>query len=157
SPIRFDSGFIPSGSPLMIRAVLSLGAGTSVAFGGDLVASFPPSVELRAFGTPEGGFIEMDFGFEAALQARIDAFGVDETFNITIPYLPGDLRFYQSAHFDPFLLGPSATPIEVSDTIQRFELFNINAVEALIPGASAIGIGGGLRADVTGQLRASYR
>jgi hypothetical protein len=151
--IRFDTGFVPEGSPFQIRAAFFLGAGTHVAMGGMLVAAYPPSVQLTAVGDPEGGILEIDFGFEAILQGRIDFDVIDETFDIPIPNVPRDLRFYALEYFDPFLLDSLAVPVEVEDTIQRFTLVTIDLFDLIAP---IPGFDGGLRLDVQGTLAARY-
>lgn len=151
--IRYDTGFLPQGSPFQIRAALFLGAGTHVGMSGWLVAEHPPALQLSAKGDPEGGMLELDFGFEAVLQGRLDVLGIDETFNIPIPNVPRDLRFYALERFDPFLLG-AATPADVEDTIQRFTLVQIDLFDLIAP---IPGFDGGLRVDVAGRLGASYR
>jgi hypothetical protein len=151
--IRFDTGFVPPSSPFQLRAALFLGAGTHVAMSGMLVAVHPPAVTLTAPGDPQGGMLEIDFGFEAILQGRIDVLGIEETFDIPIPYVPSDLRFHAIGYFDPFLLGPDAVPVEVQDSIQRFTLLTVDLFDLIFPILFA---DGGLRIDVQGTLVSSY-
>jgi hypothetical protein len=151
--IQFDTGFVPPDSPFQLRAAFFLGAGTHVGMGGALVALYPPAVTLTAVGDPEGGMLEIDFGFEAVLQGRIDVLDIQETFDIPIPNVPTDLRFYALEYFDPFLLGPLAVPVEVEDTIQRFTLLTIDLFDLIAP---IPGFDGGLRIDAQGTLVVSY-
>src|SRR5690606_13798854 len=148
-------GFVPSGSPFQLRTAFFLGAGTHVGMGGQLVAVHPPSVTLTAVGDPEGGMLEIDFGLEAVLQGRliVDAIDLNTTFNIPIPGVPRDLRFFALEYFDPFLRGALAVPVEVEDTIQRFTLVTVDLFDLIAP---IPGVDGGLRIDVQGTLAASY-
>lgn len=155
-PIGFDTGFVPSGSPFQIRAALNLGAASSASLYGDLIANSPPAVNLGLGAQPEGGLLEMDFGFEMGLQARIDALGIKETFSIPIPYIPQDLRFFAYQHFYPFLLGDEATPVTVTDDIERFDLISINIVDYIAPGVGFF-VQGNIKIAASGRLSTNYR
>ena len=155
-PIGFDTGFVPGGSPFQIRAALNLGAASAVSLYGDLVAYAPPSIELALRAATNGGLLEMDFGFEMGIQARIDALGIRETFSIPIPYLPQDLRFFAFEHFQPFLLGDEASPVTVSDEIDRFDLISINIVDYVAPGVGFF-VEGNIKIAASGRLNTSYR
>lgn len=155
-PIGFDTGFVPGGSPFQIRAALSLGAASAATLYGELIASSPPAVRLGLGAAPDGGLLEMDFGFEMALQARIDILGIRETFRIPVPYLPADLRFFAYKHFKPFLLGDEASPITVVDEIQRFDLLRVNIVDYIAPGVGFF-VEGNIKIAASGRLSTSYR
>lgn len=155
-PIGFDTGFVPGGSPFQIRAALNLGAASSVSLDGTLYAYSPQAVELGIVAPPHGGLLEMDFGFEMSLQARIDALGIKETFRIPIPYLPSDLRFSAEQAFTPYLLGSESSPVSVTDNIDRFDLVTVNIVDYVAPVVGLL-IEGNIKVAASGQLSTHYR
>ena len=154
--VDFDSGWVPAGSPVQLRLSFHLAGATMIAMGGTPTASWPPPLEVRVPGREGTGLFLVDYGMEVRAWFRFDVevAGVRYTFEneIDIPVLPMDLRFYDELLFDPFLL-PDAEPAVVADRTEPVPLVNLDLAGFVgIPG-----VGGGLRIDAQGDLRASYR
>lgn len=154
--VDFDSGWVPGGSPLQVRLTFRLAGETVIMMAGRPTTSWPPPIEVRVPGHEGTGYFAIDYGLEIRAFFRFDVnvggirFRFEE--EIDIPFIPSDLRFFDELMFDPFLL-PDAEPVMVEDQTERFPL-----VELDLAGFVGIpGIGGGLRLDTEGELRASYR
>lgn len=154
--IDFDSGWVPSGSPLQVRVTFRLAGETELDVGGTPTAQWPTPIELRVPGRPGTGNFRIDYGMETHAYFRFDVevAGIRYTFEdeIDIPFLPADLRFAAEQVFDPFLLPPSE-PVRLADRTERFSLVEVDLAGSIgIPG-----VGGGFRLDTEGELRAAYQ
>lgn len=154
--IDFDSGWVPSGSPLQLRLTFHLAGTTEIEMGGTPTVSWPPPLELVVPGRNGTGRFLIDYGLEirAFFRFDVEVAGIRYTFEdeIDIPFIPADLRFFDEMMFDPFLLPPSAG-VMLDDRTDPFELASLDLGSFVgIPG-----VGGGLRLDAEGELRASYR
>lgn len=154
--IDFDSGWVPSGSPLQLRLTFHLAGNTEIEMGGTPTTRWPPPLELIVPGRPGTGRFMIDYGLEirAFFRFDVEVAGIRYTFEdeIDIPFIPEDLRFFDELMFDPFLL-PDSTGVMLSDRTDPFAL-----VELDLAGFVGIpGVGGGLRLDAEGELRADYR
>ena len=154
--IDFDSGWVPAGSPLQLRFVFHLAGATEIEMGGTPTVSWPPPLELVVPGRSGTGRFMIDYGLEirAFFRFDVEVAGIRYRFEdeIDIPFIPEDLRFFDELMFDPFLLPPSAG-VMLDDRTDRFALVTVDLGSFVgIPG-----VGGGLRLDTQGELRASYR
>lgn len=154
--IDFDSGWVPAGSPLQLRLTFHLAGVTEIEMGGTPTVSWPPPLELVVPGRDGTGRFTIDYGLEirAFFRFDVEVAGIRYTFEdeIDIPFIPADLRFFDELMFDPFLLPPSAG-VMLDDRTDPFALVSLDLGSFVgIPG-----VGGGLRLDAEGELRASYR
>lgn len=154
--VDFDSGWVPAGSPIQLRLSFHLAGATMIAMEGTPTVSWPPPLEVRVPGREGTGLFLIDYGMEIRAWFRFDVevAGVRYTFEneIDIPLLPMDLRFHDELLFDPFLL-PDSEPAVVADRTEPIPIVNLD-----LGGFVGIpGVGGGLRLDAQGDLRASYR
>ncbi|HJL00105.1 MAG TPA: MYXO-CTERM sorting domain-containing protein [Polyangiaceae bacterium LLY-WYZ-15_(1-7)] len=155
--IRFDSGWVPGGSPLQLRLTFDLAGQTDITMGGTPTVSWPAPLEVRVPGRPGTGSLAIDYGMELKAYFRFDVevAGVRYTFEdeIPIPFLPDDLRLLDETGFDPFLFPPEE-PAVVMDATSRFQVVELDLAGGFIP---IPGVGGGLAIDLQGDLETRYR
>ena len=154
--VDFDTGWVPSGSPLQLRLTFVLAGETDVEVGGTPTASWPPPIEARVPGRPGTGYLRSNYGLELRLYFRFEVevppgITYDEEFEIDIPSIPMDLRAFDETGWDPFLF-PPADPALVSDATE-----DITVVEVGLGSLGIPGVGGGLRADANLSLDTSYQ
>lgn len=155
--VDFDTGWVPSGSPLQLRFQFFLGGSTEVEMGGTAVTSWPAPLNLQVPGRPETGRFSVNYGMEIHVFLRFDVrvAGIRYTFEqeLPVPFIPSDLRLADEVVFDPMVLpGADPRPIMVADTTGRIELFTVG-LGSFIP---IPGVDGGLAVDVTGGLEGFY-
>ncbi len=154
--IDFDSGWVPAGAPLQVRATFQLAGETQIAMGGAPTASWPEPIEVQIPGRDGTGYFSINYGMEthAYFRFNVEVAGIRYRFEdeIDIPFIPADLRFADEADFDPFEL-PPGLGVMLDDRTSRFALVELDLAGPIgIPG-----VGGGFRLDTEGELRAHYR
>ncbi len=152
----FDTGWVPSGSPLQIRVEARLAGGTEVDVGASPATYWPPPLTMDLPGRPESGRLAFGYGFEFHVYFRFDVTvaGIRYTREqeIDIPSVPMDLLLAAEGQFDPFLY-PPATPFSLMDSTESIPLLNAD-LGSLI--SLPAGAGGGFRLDVAALLEAAY-
>jgi MYXO-CTERM domain-containing protein len=122
--IAFDSGIIPSGSPVGVQFTLGTKGGTDVTMEGDAYLSWPDDVTFLAEGAPRKGFFQLDASLDAVTAVVVDLSsygGPAGSFEIDHRSLAMDGR----AVFDPFVLeGASEPRVEIEDTTDSTQLIN---------------------------------
>lgn len=152
SAIDFDTGYVPGGSPLQVRATLHVGGQTSVRLAGTEGVYWQPAIRA-GFEGGAGGYVAVDYGLEVHLYVRFDLLGISWSGEIPIPFLPSDLRLSQTVLLDDLVLpGASPRPVLASDVTSRIRVVTFDLLGFL----SAIGVGGGVALDVEAMLAATY-
>lgn len=160
SGVMFDTGWVPSGSPVQIRTLVAVGGATEIALGGTIGTSWPEGLSVSVPGRPGTGRITMDYGLELSVRMRFDVTVAGIRYrwegDVPVPLLPAeDLRTFGEAMFDPFVMPPSMPrPVRVMDSTDRFSVFEYDAIGGFIP---VPGVGGGFTMDLEWHLAASYR
>ncbi len=121
----YDTGWVPSSSPLQIRIVLAIHDRTQVDLAGTLDSTWPDPITLTPKGTPQQGHISIDEGFEISIQARFTVTVGGQTYSWTgnVPYLP-NVNFLASATqtFDPWAWAggdPKLTTVTATTATQK--------------------------------------
>lgn len=149
--IDFDSGWLPGGSPLQIRATLHIGGASTVKLAGTGGVSYPPAVRASFLGE-DGGYVSVDYGIEVHLYFRFDILGVGWEGEIPIPYIPSDLRLAQTVPIDDLvLIGATPKPVVAADVSARVRVVSYD-LGAFLAGL----VSGGLALDAQGMLAATY-
>ena len=158
--VMFDTGWVPSGSPLQVRFALFAGASTEVEMGGTSVTSWPPPLNETVPGRPGTGRFYFNYGIEVVARLRFDVevAGIRYTWEGDIPIpggIPRDLRLSDEVGFDPFVLPPSdPRPITAMDMTSRFTVLDVPITDAFIP---IPGISGGFAVDAVASMETLYR
>jgi len=122
--IAFDSGIIPSGSPVGVQFVLGTKGGTDVRMEGEAFLAWPEDVTFSAEGEEKKGYFQLDASLDAITSVVIDLSsygGPSGSFEIDHRSLKMDGR----AIFDPFVLEGAAEPrVEIEDTTDSTQLIN---------------------------------
>lgn len=157
--ISWDTGWVPSGSPIQLRIQVDFGGSTEVEMGGTSVTSWPPPLAVAVPGREGTGYLRMNYGLELRIQLRFDVevAGVRYrwTGDIPVPGIPEDLRMAGEVGFDPMLLPPAdGRPVELNDTTDRVAVFTYDALGGFIP---VPGVGGGFAVTLQGDLTVGYQ
>ncbi len=154
--VDFDTGWVPSSSPIQLRFTFHLAGATEVDVGGTPTTSWPAPLEQRVPGREGTGYLSSDYGLEIRLYFRfsVTVAGVSYRFEdeIDIPYIPMDFRAFGETGWDPWLF-PPAEPAQVSDRTEPITLVDVG-LGSIVP---IPGVGGGLRVDSDLQLDTSYQ
>ena len=122
--IAFDSGIIPSGSPVGVQFTLGTDGGTTVRMEGEANLSWPDDVTFAAEGDARKGYFELDASLDAITSVVVDLSswgGPAGAFEIDHRSLMMDGR----AIFDPFVLEGAAQPrVEIEDTTDSTQPLN---------------------------------
>ncbi len=134
----------PGGFPVQIRLIMGAGADVASHVEGDFELDYNAS-QLQA--DAGSGDLAIDFGAEFSAQGSIDV-GIWDPFVFDIPYVPQfDLRVYDEASFDSYLLDAS---VSVSDATGRQNVVNVDIVDLVLSGVIEIpGLGGGVSIDAS--------
>ena len=159
----FDTGFVPSGSPLQVHLFAQLYATTHVDMVGQLQASWPASLEgnppspalsLAALGTAQQGHLAIHYGVDIGAEAHLDinVLGDHITWTGPIPFVPQfDFQVDAKNAFDPWAF--SGTAVE-GETMQQ-TLAQVSASDFI--GVDIPGLDGGFELDTKIQLSATYK
>jgi MYXO-CTERM domain-containing protein len=153
----YDTGWVPSNSPIQIRLIVALHDRTQVDLGGYMDATWPDPIMLSPKGTPTQGHISIDDGFEVSAQARFMVSVGGQTYSWTgnIPYVP-NVNFIASAtkQFDPWAWkgsDPSLTTVTAQTATQK--IMQVPLTNAII---NIPGISGGFELDGSADFSAWY-
>lgn len=152
--IGFDTGFVPSNSPVSIRVAFGLLSRTTVDMRGMLRADWPSPLTVHLTGDQGMGQLNIDFGLVFAVQLKLDIdIGIAEinrTFDIPVG-LPTNLAFRGTQTFTPLLLpGQAGRPVTLTTTTSRIRVANFT-----VPVVAGLSVGGGL--DIRGRMDTTYQ
>ncbi len=157
----FDTGWVPSGSPLQVHLWAIVAAHTRVSLTGELVTSWPHPDEpeigallLSVPGDPDGGLLGYHYGLDVGAQAKFDVkIGfVNFKWQGDIPYVPQiDFQVKAEEKFDAWGWDPGATSTASTDV---FTLAQVDLTALL--GVSIPGIKGGFELDAALDLELTY-
>ncbi len=146
----FDSGWIPSGSPIQVR--MTAHAGNTIYVEMDGTAHYDWEIDSVSFeGATEGGLLEFDLGLETSSQVMFDILGYTWTGDLMDPILYG---VFETITFDPYLLlNHPDRPAVLDADMPRQDGFEIPLGIDLIvaSGSIAVDIGGHIHAELTGE------
>ncbi len=152
--LDFDTGFVPGGSPLQLRARLFLGASSEVTMTGTLRHVWPPALTVDLQSELDAGLLLLDWGFEAGITFKYDIGIADGEVAVPIPFIPDDVRLRGETMFTPFLLpGAAGRPATASDATQRFQLISLGLSDIFV---DLVILDGGFRIDAAAQLGLDY-
>lgn len=153
----YDTGWVPSNSPIQIRIVVALHDRTQVDLAGTLDSTWPDPITLTPTGTLQQGHISIDDGFEVSIQARFTVTVGGQTYSWTgnVPYLP-NVNFLASATqtFDPWAWtggDPKLSTVSVETATQKIAQVDLVSLITSIPGIS-----GGFELDGAATYSAWY-
>ncbi len=155
---NFDTGWVPSGSPVEVRIFANVWANTHVSLTGELVTSWPATLTLAAPGDPAAGTLGGDFGFHygasfgADGMVSISVAGQSFSWTGPIPYVPAfDLEVMADQPFDAWGYAPGVT---LSSETMPQQIASVDL--SSIIGSSIPGIDGGFALDVALEIDATY-
>lgn len=155
----YDTGWVPSGSPLQVRFAIAGGGETEIDLAGRSLVWWPAPLSVAVPGTAGTGRLSIDYGLEIVAKVRFDITiaGTRYTWEGDIPIpgsIPRDLRLAAMTGFDSMLLPPMLPrPVVIADTTSPIH-FEVDITDSIIP---IPGIGGGLAVDITPRLEAAYQ
>ncbi|UJR85905.1 Hypothetical protein I5071_79850 [Sandaracinus amylolyticus] len=155
----YDTGWIPSGSPLQVRFAIAGGGETEIDLAGRSIVWWPAPLSIAVPGTPGTGRLSIDYGLEIVAKVRFDVTvaGTRYTWEGDIPLpgnIPRDLRLAAMVGFDSMLLPPQLPrPIAITDMTSPFR-YEVDITDSIIP---LPGIGGGLVVDFQPRMSAAYQ
>ncbi len=149
----FDTGWVPSGSPVEVHIWADVWANTHVALAGDLVTSWPDALVLEAPGNKEGGDFGFHYGADFGAQGMVSIKVAGQTYSWTgdIPYVPQfDLEVKDHKIFDAWAHDPG---VKLSGLTQPQKIASVGLKDIIggIPG-----LDGGFELEVALQLDATY-
>lgn len=166
--LSFDSGWLPGGSPLQLRIMLtassesfvSMDASSTTAWHAEVYPAedgmWSSALSNRVPGNVGGGFLRMDYGFSFRVfirfNARVAGRQISFEREINIPTIPMDLRIFEEGNFDPFVFTPDG--FAVSDSTESIPVLG-GSLGDLVNLPS--GIDGGIRLDVSAAGSLAYR
>ncbi len=132
----------PGGFPVQIRILMGVGADINSHIQGGFGLEYVSSLMQAGAAT---GDLAMDFGAELSAQGALDL-GIVDPITFDIPYIPQfDLRVYDQATFNSFLLD---TTVEISDATGRQRIVEVDIVDLVLADLIDIpGLGGGITID----------
>ncbi|MBI5487609.1 MAG: hypothetical protein HY905_09775 [Deltaproteobacteria bacterium] len=146
--MEWETGWVPSGSPVQVEMHFHLGCEFGAELDGKGVMVWPPSMSLYFQGEPRGGDfwqnVGIDFGANIRWDIDVPLIG-HSTGEMPIPYVPridiGCLeRDEPSSHakFTPFLLsGNPDTPATLTCTVGPILVFEYDVLDLVLPEISA--------------------
>jgi MYXO-CTERM domain-containing protein len=151
-----DTGWIPSGFPAQIRLSAHVLGHTAVSAGYQAKGCWQDGMKGSLAGREDTGFLDVAYGADLKLQARINANILGQQINwqgdIPIPFVPSDLLIADTTAFDPRL--PATVAATVSDSTAPVTVLTTDVIGQLIP---ILGISGGLNITVKGGMTSTYR
>lgn len=142
----FDTGFIPSGSPIQVRLAALLSSVTYVELSGEFRASWlypdtpDDSLLLEIPGLPEGGAMGYHWGLETAAEGKIDVSvsGVGVQWQGPIPFIPQiDFSVQDDVVFDDWGWDPGVRSTTNTPELQIAEVDLVPLLGVNIPGIAA--------------------
>lgn len=165
--LSFDSGWLPNGSPLQLRAIVTASSESFVSMDATSTTAWhaepypaedgtwDAALSNRIPGDIDGGLLRVDYGFSFRVFIRFNArvAGQQITFEreINVPGVPMDLRIFDEANFDPFVFAPGEVVVE--DTTEPITVLG-GSLGDLVNLPS--GVDGGIRLDVSAAGSLAY-
>ena len=156
---NFDTGWVPSGSPLQVRLAALLAAHTRMALNGALVTEWPHEQEpgalrLTAPGDPMGGLLGYHYGLVTSAEAKLglSVGPVNVNWQGPIPYLPQiDFQAKAELIFDAWGWEPGvvASSSTLPETLATVDLSGVI-------GPSIPGLSGGFQLDASLDLDVAW-
>lgn len=146
-PVEFDSGWVPSGSPVAVAFRINAEGGAYTQMDGETGLTWPAALTQSFTAYEEGGLFALDAMITASVDMKIDLWGI---------YWEDALAessdsFYGEAVFTPWLLpGGALESVEAAAEGSSRELFNL---EYDIFSGVGIYLVGALRPDARASLR----
>ncbi|MFO0661443.1 MAG: choice-of-anchor D domain-containing protein [Polyangiaceae bacterium] len=151
---HFDTGFVPSGSPLQLQFILDIPAYTRVRMGGRLRSYWPDSITHTAVPARKTGVVDFDYGIETHINMAIHVgvLGVDYDWEGELfPAQQINFHVKDTMGFDPWAFSPGVTANGFTPELQLIELSLLSLIG--IPSWLA---GGGFKLSVQGELQVHY-
>lgn len=151
---HFDTGYVPSGSPLQLQFILDIPAYTRVRMGGRLRSEWPEALTHVAHPVRKTGIIDFDYGIETHINLHIDVSvaGVGyEYYGELFPAQQINFHVKDTKGFDPWGFPPGIMANGYTPEIQLIELSLLSLIG--IPSWLA---GGGFKLSVQGELQVLY-
>lgn len=154
--IKGDTGWFPSGYVAQLRLTGRVIGHTAVETGVQARACWGEKMQATLAGRTGTGWLDVAYGAEVSLKGRIHTSVLGRSINwegnIPLPFIPMDLLLEGQTAFDPAI---DATKIaRVNDTTSPITLLTTDVLGDYI---SIIGLSGGLRLSVSGQMTTSFR
>ena len=149
----FDTGWVPSGSPVQVHIWADIWANTHVALAGRLVSSWPDALTLEVPGSKEGGDFGFHYGADFGAQGMVTIKVAGQSYSWTgdIPYIPQfDLQVKESKIFEAWAYEPGVK-LSGLTTPQKIASVGLKDIIGGIPG-----LDGGFELDIAMQLDATY-
>ncbi|MBK8253764.1 MAG: hypothetical protein IPK82_13990 [Polyangiaceae bacterium] len=154
----FDTGWVPSNSPLQVHIWAGVYANTRVSLQGAFITSWesekPGTLLLQTPGDPNGGMLAYHYGAELGAQAAVHIQILGQSYDWVgdIPYVPQfDFQVDAKEKFDAWGFPPGFAVSSKTDQ-QKLAQVSIGS----IIGGSIPGIDGGFELDVAMELTATY-
>lgn len=150
----FDTGWVPSNSPLQVDLFAQLFANTKIDLEGKLLTQWPDVLTLETPGTPGAGALAVHYGVNVGAKAHVQVTVLGQTFDWTgnIPYVPQfDFQVDKRNTFDPWAF--QGVTVDGSTLTQK--LANVSATSFI--GVNIPGLDGGFELDTKVDLAASYK
>lgn len=150
----FDTGWVPSGSPLQLHLFANLYASSWIDLAGELQTTWPESLTLEAVPTPGAGTFGFHYGLDVGAEAMIQVEILGQTFSWTgdVPYIPQiDFQVETEAAFDPWAFDG----VTVGGSTMQATLFQVDVTS--LAGIDIPGLSGGIELDVMIDLDGTYR
>ena len=152
----FDTGWVPSNSPVQVRLVAKLHSRVQVELGGTLDGTWPEPLTLTPKGTPALGRISVDEGVEVEAQGKfsVTVAGTNYAWTGTLPGIPSlNLLAQGSKTFDPWAWKGQTPAASISADTPVQMLAQIPLTNSIIP---IPGISGGFELDGSATFSATY-
>jgi MYXO-CTERM domain-containing protein len=152
---NFDTGWVPSGSPVQVHLWADVWANTHVTLAGKLQSAWPMAMTLDAPGDHEGGQFGFHYGADFGAQGKVTISVAGQTYSWTgdIPYVPNfDFEVKADQGFDAWGWQPGVT---LKSKTMPAEIASVDL--STIIGTSIPGIDGGFALDVAMEFDATYQ
>ena len=152
----FDTGWVPSGSPVQVRLVAKLHSRLQVELSGTLDGTWPEPLTLTPKGSKAGGRISINEGVEVEAQGRFSVTVAGNNYSWTgrIPGIPSvNLLAQRSQTFDPWAWKGQLPAASVTADTPTQPVAKVPLTEQLIP---IPGISGGFELDGSVSFSATY-
>jgi hypothetical protein len=150
----FDTGWVPSGSPIQVHLGAQLFANSQVDLGGKLETDWPDALTLSTPGTPGAGSLGIHYGVDIVAEASLSfsVFGQNFSWTGPIPYVPQfDYQVDASTPFDPWAFQGTS----VNGSTMQATLVQVSATDFI--GINIPGLDGGFELDTAMDLKATYK
>lgn len=146
---EYDTGWIPSGSPIQVRFYAHAGNTVFVSMDGEGIYDWQTG-EISFEGLPDGGWFDVDVGVDVSAQVQFDILGIQWTGDLIDPFLYG---IFETVTFDPYLLvGNLDRPAIIDAVLPRETLADVPlGIDLLIASGNLhVEVGGHIHAELVG-------